>query len=365
MKINSVSVQGFRNLDEQTIEFAPLLNVICGKNAQGKTNLLEAIYFATIGKSPRTRKDLEAIGFGKKNAKIVLCYERGGVEHCLEIELAQSLGKTVRVDGNQNVKLVDIVGLFGSVYFSPEELKLAQGAPNARRRFVDIINCQISKNYMHDLQVFQRLLNQRNSLLKNRSAKIKQELEVWDFSLARACARVGKARLEFSKRLEEFAKQAHFNLSDNKETLSIGYHSIYEGQDDFEQFYLENAKKNFEKDLALGYSTFGLQNDDYVFKLNGLDLRKNCSQGQQRTATLALKLAELEILKQEYGEYPVLLLDDVLSELDKDRRTKLAKYFKDIQCLLTCTDFDLDLDCKIFEVENGVVMAKWLTLVRF
>ena len=345
MKINSVSVQGFRNLDEQTIEFAPLLNVICGKNAQGKTNLLEAIYFATIGKSPRTRKDLEAISFGKKNAKIVLCYERGGVEHCLEIE--------------------DIVGLFGSVYFSPEELKLAQGAPNARRRFVDIINCQISKNYMHDLQVFQRLLNQRNSLLKNRSAKIKQELEVWDFSLARACARVGKARLEFSKRLEEFAKQAHFNLSDNKETLSIGYHSVYEGQDDFEQFYLENAKKNFEKDLALGYSTFGLQNDDYVFKLNGLDLRKNCSQGQQRTATLALKLAELEILKQEYGEYPVLLLDDVLSELDKDRREKLAKYFKDIQCLLTCTDFDLDLDCKIFEVENGVVMAKWLTLIRF
>ena len=357
MKINKVFVKGFRNLDEQVVEFTPLLNVICGKNAQGKTNLLEAIYFATIGKSPRTRKDLDAIGFGKKNAKISLYYERGGVEHCLEIELSSSQGKLVRVDGNQSVKLSDVVGLFGSVYFSPDELKLAQGSPGARRRFVDIINCQLSKDYMHDLQVFQRLMNQRNQLLKNKGAKLKEQLEVWDFSLAHACARVGKARLEFSKKLEEFAKQAHFNLSDSKEVLSISYHSIYEGQPDFEDYYLENVKKSFEKDLVLGYSSFGLQNDDYVFKLNGLDLRKNCSQGQQRTATLALKLAELEILKQEYGEYPVLLLDDVLSELDKNRRTKLIEYFKNIQCLLTCTEFDLDLDCNKLSVADGVVQA--------
>ena len=359
MKINSVSVRNFRNLSEQKIKFAPLLNVICGKNAQGKTNLLEAIYFATIGKSPRTHKDIETIGFGKKNASINLVYQRGGVEHSLDIQMGTSEKKTVLVDGNKTIKLSDIVGQFGSVYFSPDELKLVQGSPGFRRRFIDIINCQLEKQYLKDLRTNQKLLNQRNNLLRQKPVNLKNQLSVWDELLAKNSAKIAMARLRFIEKLQQYAKQIHFDLSNGNEELTINYKGICDKENVSEQDFIDawntGAQKSLEKDMVLGYSNFGVHCDDFILKFNGLDLRKNGSQGQQRTATLALKLAEMEILKDEYGEYPVLLLDDVLSELDLLRREKLVNYFKNIQCILTCTEFDLGLNCKIFHMENGLI----------
>lgn len=358
MKINSVSVLNFRNLKQQSISFAPGLNVVFGKNAQGKTNLLEAIYFSTIGKSPRTHKDAEAINFSQKHANIRLNYQRGTVEHSLEINLKLGAKKTVFVDGGTSVKLIDMVGQFGSVYFSPDELKLVQGSPSVRRRFVDIINCQLDKQYLNNLQMYNRLIMQRNNLLKQKPQNLKQELYVWDNLLVKTNAQIAFKRQNFVKLLNASVGQIHKNLSDNTESLFVVYERCGENELSQQQFldmFSKQRDQSFEKDVQYGYTTFGVHCDDFLLQLNGLDARKNGSQGQQRTATLALKLAEMEILKQEYGEYPVLLLDDVLSELDKARREKLVSYFKNIQCVLTCTDFDLPLECNKFEMVDGVI----------
>lgn len=360
MRVSNIYVSNFRNLKQQTISFAPKLNVVFGKNAQGKTNLLEAIYFSTIGKSPRTHKDLDTINFGQNSANIRLNYLRGGIDHSLGINLKFGAKKAILIDDNGKVKLSDMIGKFGSVYFSPDELRLVQGSPMVRRRFVDIINCQLNRQYMVDLQNYNRLLMQRNNLLKQRSSNLISELSVWDDLLCKENAKIAQKRQQFVHTLNLYAAKIHKDLSGNSEELQILYDGIC-GKDEafFDKFvekWKERKKQNLERDIALGYTTFGVHCDDYVFLLNGLDARKNGSQGQQRTITLALKLAEMEILKGEYGEYPVLLLDDVLSELDSSRREKLLCYFSDIQCVLTCTDFDLPLDCNKLKMENGVII---------
>jgi len=353
-------VANFRNLATQKICFSPGLNVLFGKNAQGKTNTLEAIYCGTIGRSPRTRKDAEMITFLENQLHITLQYSHNKITRDIEVDLKGG-NKVVSIDGNKLARISDVIGNFGSIYFSPEELHLIQGSPVFRRRFIDIINCQLSKQYLNDLQHFQRLLNQRNALLKKADKTLDKQIIVWNEQLATFGVKLFVTRYTFCQQLQGFAGAIHKELSDNLEELEIVYQSIADTLlpiEELKQIYLNGLEKGFERDRMLGYTTYGVQNDDFVVKVNGVDMRKAGSQGQQRTATLSLKLSELEILKEEYGEYPVLLLDDVLSELDLTRRQKLIQKIKDIQCILTCTEFGLDLPCVKFEVENGTVNRK-------
>lgn len=357
MEINSLQVENFRNLKTQKIDFSPGLNVLYGNNAQGKTNTLEAIYFSTIGRSPRTRRDYECVNFQQKRAQLKITFSRTRVKQVLSAIL-ESTGKNFFLDDNKLPRLSDVVGNFGSVYFSPDELELIQGGPAKRRRFVDIINCQLKKEYMRNLQTFQRILNQRNHLLKKKEPKTKEQLLVWDEQLAAVGVKLFLDRFKFIIKLEQIAKEKQEMLSSQKESLNLSYESIASSElatEELIEIYLSGLKKSLDRDLMLGYTTFGVHNDDFTVKINGQDIRKTGSQGQQRTATLALKLAELEILKEEYGSYPVLLLDDVLSELDSTRQQVLLGLFNEIQCIMTCTQLDFDLPCTLFKVEDGEI----------
>jgi len=352
LKILSLTVKNFRNLAPQKIEFCDGLNVLLGKNAQGKTNTLEAIYCSTIGRSPRTRRDGEMIAFNHGGLEVFLNYEHKSVERVIKLDIKHSQ-KSVYVDDTKLKKLSDVIGNFGSVYFSPEELALTKNGPGFRRRFMDIINCQLSKSYLSNLQRFQRLLNQRNALLKQPSLNY-AEIEVWDRQLTAVGKAVFDERKKFCEKLTCISSSIHKQLTSQNEELEIVYQSELNEVNTMEE-YFNSLAKNFDRDLTLGYTTFGIQNDDFLIKLNKKDLKKVGSQGQHRTVTLSLKLAELEILKEEYGDYPVLLLDDVLSELDITRRQKLCEYISKVQCILTCTEFDLPLSCQKYLVNGGLV----------
>ena len=350
MRIVSLGVKNFRNLKTQTIQFFDGLNVLCGKNAQGKTNTLEAIYLSTIGKSPKTRRDGEMISFSHGHLETLLKFEHFGNTKTIKLDINHKQ-KSVFLNDNKLKKLSDVIGNFGSVYFSPEELNLIKAGPSTRRRFLDIILCQQDKAYLKDLQTFQRIIMQRNALLKKENPQ--KEVFVWNKSLCEISKRIFKKRKSFLKILSEMAKDIHKKLTENKEELEISYVSELNEQN---LLNLESEfERTFEKDLVLGYTTFGIQNDDLNFKINKKDVKKHASQGQQRTVVLSLKLAEMEILKKEYGDYPVLLLDDVLSELDAARREKLCEYLNLFQCILTCTEFDLNLKHQKFLVEDGLV----------
>ena len=353
LRILSLGVKNFRNLTTQTIQFCDGLNVLCGKNAQGKTNTLEAIYLSTIGKSPKTRRDSEMISFSHGHLEVVLRFEHLGSEKTIKMDINHKQ-KSVFLNDVKLKKLSDVIGNFGSVYFSPEELNLIKAGPSHRRRFLDIVLCQQDKTYLKDLQMFQKILIQRNAALKKENQQ--KQIFVWDKWICDVTKKLYEKRKKFVEKLNEVIKPIHQNLSDKKEDLEI----IYDSQINEQNISKigEELEKTLEKDIILGYTSFGIQNDDLIFKINKKDVKKHASQGQQRTVVLSLKLAEMEILKQDYGSYPVLLLDDVLSELDKDRRQKLCENLKNIQCILTCTEFLEDLPCKKFCVESGKVEEK-------
>ena len=390
--IESVFVNNFRNLSPQKIEFQKGVNFLFGKNAQGKTNTLEAIYLTTIGRSARTRKDVEMITHEKNELFVRLEFSHKSISHTLELKLNRGQ-KQFFLDGNKLAKISDVIGNFGSVYFAPDSLNLVQGSPAGRRKFMDIINCQLSRNYLRNLQTFQKILEQRNALLKK--VENFEELAVWDEQLAKFGTKIFLARKQFCEKLSCLAEEINKSLSGG-EVLSVVYQSPLEVKKEQSYFeknankdadntslqkedcviktpnnteniepekdafvlqeeYLARLKNSFEKDKILGFTTFGIQSDDFLLKLNGHDARKSASQGQQRTASLTLKLAELEILKEEYGDYPVLLLDDVFSELDKSRRTKLLERIKDVQCIISSTDKIEGVQCSLFEVDGGKV----------
>lgn len=353
MKIEKLSVENFRNLKPQTISFSDGLNVLCGKNAQGKTNTIEAIYLSTIGRSPRTRKDSEMIAYFNPSLmlSVGLDFSHQSVEHSIAFKI-KGQNKQVFVDGNKLDKISDVIGNFGSVYFDPQSIELIHGGPANRRKFMDIINCQLSKNYLKALQSFQHILDQRNALLKT-DGDTQKQMAAWDEQVAKFGTFIYNARKSFCSKLLPKAKQIHKNLVDD-EDFELDYISFLENENT-EQSYVESLKKTYEKDKVLGYTTFGVQNDDFIVKINSKDARRTGSYGQIRTVALSLKLAEHEILKEEYGDYPVLLVDDILSSLDKDRRQKLVEYISGFQCVITCNDFDVDIPCKKFVVSDGQI----------
>lgn len=357
MKINSLKLFNYRNYTDQSFNLADGLNVFVGKNAQGKTNALEAIYFCAIGKSLRVNKDKNLINFEKDRSKIELEVKKEFSKVKIEVYLSKQEKKTIKINKIPIKRISELLGEFNAVFFSPDELKLVKEAPEDRRRFMDIDISQTNKTYFYLLQKYDKILQNRNKLIKQSKNKdqAQETIDIWDRMLAETAAKVIEYRVDFLNKLSPFAQKTHAYLTDNKENLEIEYAGINEKtQQETQEKIYKKLKENFEKDFALGYTSTGPHRDDIKIKLNNLDVRSYGSQGQQRTVALSLKLAELEIMRQTTGESPVLLLDDVLSELDSSRKAKLLKMAQKFQTILTCTEFDFPgVKAQIFNIENG------------
>lgn len=361
MKITEVTLQNFRNYKHETVKLSPFVNVFYGANAQGKTNFLESLRFMSIGKSMRTSKEKELICWDEENAKLKAEIMGEKVKKRVDISLFKTGGKRVRINNLPITKIGELMGVLTTVLFSPDEIGIIKNSPADRRRFIDIALCQLSKAYFYALNKYNKILAQRNSLLKSGKTD-ENSLYVWDVQLASEGARIAKSRAGFIKRLEECASENHLFLSDGKEKLTLTYEGVYDSTIELiRDKMMENLKADRDKDIKQGYTHSGIQTDDLRVEVNGIDLRKFGSQGQQRTGALSLKLAEVDIYKQESGEYPVLLLDDVFSELDKTRQNRLVEKIKGMQTVITCTHFDFSYPeniIKYFVVENGKITEK-------
>ena len=362
MNIKEITLKNFRNYENETIKFQEGLNVIIGNNAMGKTNLLESIYCCAIGKSPKTTKYKELIKMGKTNAYIKIVLERKYRDHIIEFYVDNKENKRIKIDGVPLSKLKDLIGYMNIIFFSPEEIKMIKEGPDERRKFINISLSQQSKTYLTSLYKYNEILANRNKLLKEnfKDENIKEMLVIWDSQLAKEGAYVIKKRYEFVNKLSIAAKQAHKSLTDSKEDLELEYESIVKDEPiEIMQEKIEKLlKDSVDKDINLQYTSVGPHRDDIAIVANKIDIRKFGSQGQQRTCALSLKLAEISLFEDEIKEKPILLLDDVLSELDATRRTKLMELSSELQTMITCTDFDMDLAHNEIRIQNGQQINK-------
>lgn len=357
MEIKSITLKNFRNYSEQKVTFGPNLNVLEGKNAQGKTNLVEAIFLCAIGKSPRVNRDRDLILWNQNLSKVTIEYTKLSGNKKIELYLFSNQNKAIKINGVPIKKWGELMGEFNAIYFSPDELKLVKDSPEERRRFMDIDLSQFNKNYFYALTKYNRILLQRNRLLKSYNEKnINETLSIWNEQLSEQGSLIILERLKFIENLKAFAFNTHLYLTDGKEKIELSYAGrTGESKEQIKQALLSDYTNSLEKDLSLGYTTMGPHRDDIKISVNGIDIRHFGSQGQQRTAALSLKLSELEVFKNNSKEYPILLLDDVLSELDEKRRKKLLEKISNIQTILTCTEFNESAPAKLFKVENGKV----------
>lgn len=358
MKITSLELKNYRNYNSQKISFHSGINVLIGKNAQGKTNLLESIFLCSIGKSPRTTKDKDLILWGNSVSKVTLVVNKKSGNKKIDIYLSTSLNKAISINGVPIKRMGELMGEFNSIYFSPDELKLVKDSPDERRRFMDIDLSQFNKNYFYTLNKYNKILSQRNKLLKTAVKKedVSDTISIWNEQLAVCASFIILQRLELINKLKVYAHDALKFLTNNKEELVLEYSGIVsESEEKLKDILIKEYNKTLEKDIHLGYTTVGPHRDDFKIIVNNIDIRHFGSQGQQRTCALALKLAELEVFNENLGEYPVLLLDDVLSELDTERQTKLLEKIKDVQTIITGTDFKFNIPHKLFVVNNGMV----------
>ncbi len=341
MIIEELRVINYRNYENIHLKFHPKFNIFLGNNAQGKTNLLEAIYLCAVGKSFRTNRDQEMINIEKKQAYVQVKLKRMYSDVNIEIKLDTSRKKNIRVNRVYLTKTGELLGNLNIVLFSPEDLRLIKGGPSERRRFMNREISQMSTKYYYILGQYRKILQHRNKLLKNDRGKI-LDLEVWNEQLAAAGAWIIFYRRDFIKKINLLAKLMHRKVTDSAETLEIIYDANIriKEDDDINQIkenILEKLENNINIDKKRGLTTIGPHRDDVMLRINGFNVKKYGSQGQQRTAVLSLKLAEIELIKGEVGEYPVLLLDDVMSELDLKRQGYLINNLKNIQTFITTT----------------------------
>lgn len=361
MKITSLELVNYRNYENQKLQLVDGLNILIGNNAQGKTNLLESIFLCSIGKSPRTNKDKDLILWEKDLAKVTLNSVKLQGNKKIEMYLSKNTNKTIKINGIVIKKIGELMGEFNSVYFSPDEMKLVKESPDERRRFMDICLSQFDKNYFYTLNKYNNILQQRNKLLKTEHSKkvVLDTIYIWNAQLAKCASFIVNKRLFLMEKLKVFANDAINYITDNKESMVLTYTGQTETDTTkLEQLFMELYEKSLDKDMSLGYTTVGPHRDDFKIVVNDIDVRSFGSQGQQRTSALALKLAELEVFKEYLGEYPVLLLDDVLSELDEERQLKLLNKVSGIQTVITCTHFPFNIAHKRFVVNNGSVVEE-------
>lgn len=357
MIIKSLELANFRNYEELNISFDKGTNILYGDNAQGKTNILEAIYVSATTKSHKGSKDKEIINFNKEEAHIRTYLEKENVETRVDMHLRKNKSKGIAIDGQKIKKAADLMGLLNVVFFSPEDLSIIKDGPAERRRFADMELCQLDSFYLYNLNHYNKIICQRNKLLKDMyfQPELKETLNIWDSQLVSFGSKIIERREQFIKQLGDIIFDIHKKLSGGKEELVIAYEPDV-SIEDFEK----QMKYNQDKDIRLKQTTTGPHRDDFSFVVNGVDIRKYGSQGQQRTAALSLKLSEIELVKKISKDTPVLLLDDVLSELDSNRQNYLLNSIGNIQTIITCTGLDEFINNrfeinKIFKVTNGTV----------
>ncbi len=366
MIIKSLELADFRNYDNLKIDFSSGTNILYGDNAQGKTNILEAIYVSATTKSHKGSKDKEIIGFGKEEAHIRTILEKDGAEYRVDMHLRGNRSKGIAIDGQKIKRASDLIGMLNVVFFSPEDLSIIKNGPSERRRFMDMELCQLDQIYLNSLSKYNKLVVERNKVLKDLFEHPENSvlLDVQDKQLCEYGSIIIKAREKFITELNEIIRPIHEKLTGGKELLSVYYEPNVE-QAEFEK-KLSSSRK---KDIYAKQTTVGPHKDDFSFivksenSTEAIDIRKFGSQGQQRTASLSLKLSEIEIVKKSKKENPVLLLDDVLSELDSNRQNYLLNTIGDIQTIITCTGLDefvnnrFAID-KLFKVVNGTVTSE-------
>lgn len=340
MYIENVRLENFRNYSSGNFSFSKGINVIEGSNAVGKTNLVESVYFCAVGKSPRTSRDKDLIKWDADYAKLSLKTVNKYRSSVITALITKNGEKRIAIDGAGITRLGELIGRIGVVFFSPDELKLIKETPQERRRFMDISLSQQSRSYLYTLQNYTKILSNRNNLLKEnyRQNYFEQTLPIWDIQLAKEGAEIIKKRREFIEFLRPLVDDRHKTVAGQNNGLNVEYETGVKG-DNLEEELLKLLETSREKDIRLGFTTVGPHRDDISITSNGVDLRSYGSQGQQRTAALALKLAEADCIELRTGERPILILDDVLSELDPLRRQELLKQARKQQTLLTCTDF--------------------------
>lgn len=357
MIIKSIELQNFRNYEDLNISFDEGTNIFYGDNAQGKTNILEAAYLSGTTKSHKCSKDKEMIRFGEQEAHIRTVVVKKDKEYQIDMHLKNNRSKGIAINKVPIKKASELFGILNMVFFSPEDLNIIKNGPAERRRFLDSELCQLDKIYLSDLTTYNKILNQRNKLLKDMVYRpdLKDTLSVWDMQLVETGRKIIRRRKQFVDELNEIVHDIHYRISGEKEDLLLQYEPSIE-----DIFFEDELSRVKERDMRQCMTSVGPHRDDLLFSIGEVDIRKFGSQGQQRTSALSLKLSEIELVKRSIHDTPVLLLDDVLSELDSNRQNYLLNSIHDTQTLITCTGLDEFVKNrfqinKIFKVVQGTV----------
>lgn len=360
MIVESVELKDYRNYEFLDMNFNEHVNIIYGDNAQGKTNILESIYMCSTSKSHRGSKDREIVRFGKDESHIKLNVLKHGMKYRIDMHLKKNKTKGIAVNGIPIKKAVELFGIINIVFFSPEDLNIIKNGPSERRRFMDMELSQLDKIYLSNLVNYNKVLNQRNKLLKDiafsPSEQLMQTLDIWDMQLVKYGSLIIKGRKSFIEKINTIISDIHSRLTGGIENIKVCYVPDVD-VNDFE----EEVRNSRQKDIKYKVTGKGPHKDDLIFLINDNDVRKYGSQGQQRTAALSLKLSEIELVKLVIKDTPVLLLDDVLSELDSNRQNFLINSIGDIQTIVTCTGLEEFINNrmninKIFKVTDGHVV---------
>ncbi|MCU6748373.1 MULTISPECIES: DNA replication/repair protein RecF [Lachnospiraceae] len=357
MVIKSLKLKNYRNYDLLDLTFDPKTNILYGDNAQGKTNILEGLYLTGTTKSHRGTKDRDLIRFGEEESHLETIVNKHGTDFQIDMHLKKNSPKGIAINKIPIRRASELFGIIHFVFFSPEDLNIIKEGPSGRRRFMDLELSQLDKLYLSNLSNYNRIINQRNSLLKElyKQESLMETLDIWDLQLVEYGNKIIERREKFIQQVNKIISDIHFKLTGGKEKIFITYEKSI-GNLSLEQ----SLKKNRERDIRMKSTSSGPHRDDLCFTAGDIDIRKFGSQGQQRTAALSLKLSEIELVKKLINDTPILLLDDVLSELDKHRQNYLLDSIHDIQTVITCTGLDEFVNHrfsinKIFHVKNGKV----------
>ncbi|QNU66985.1 DNA replication/repair protein RecF [Ruminiclostridium herbifermentans] len=368
MIVKSLFLDNFRNHRDTKIDFSDRFNIIYGNNGQGKTNILEAIYLCASGRSHRTSKDNELVMFNSDYFNINTQVFNNGLERNINIKYLNNQKRQIKINEIPIKKIGSLMGNLYAVLFSPEDLSIIKQGPGERRRFVDITLSQIKPTYFYNLQSLSKILKQRNILLKNLYSKseLVDTIDIWNYKLAEVAANIIIERRKFSEALSEFAQNQHKYISNNSEIITFNYECNFNYQNsdnktEIMNIYLKLLEKSLNRDISLGYTSIGPHRDDYDILINNKSLKLYGSQGQQRSSVLSIKIAEIELINKETGQYPILLLDDVMSELDENRQKYLMESIKYVQTFITCTNDSkfkniLNNSARYFLIESGSVI---------
>ena len=354
MWIKKIKIKNFRNYESEEINLEKNINIFYGQNAQGKTNIIESIFLCSLGKSFRTKKDKEMIKLNEQNAVVEVEYEKSDRDGKIKIEIGNK--KNIYLNGIKIKKLSELLGNLNIVIFTPDDINILKGGPQNRRRFLDIMISQLRPNYMHILNLYIKTVEQRNNYLRQIKEEHKDEnlLEIWDEKLAEYAIKIYEYRKEFIKKIIKKLDIIHKNITNNAEQIELDYIT----ECDSKEKYLKLLKERRKLDIIKGFTTKGVHRDDFMIYINKKDIKIFGSQGQNRTAMLSLKLAELQVIYDEIGEYPILLLDDFMSELDKTRRKNFLENIEGTQVIITGTEkLDIEnLEYLEYNVSNGKVL---------